>query len=443
MPIDSSIYQGIKPLQFDSQSNNLANFLKLRDLQQSGQLNTLKLQEAQRGIEQQNNLRSILSGVNEKETPDAVAQRLLRGGFLKESSDYQKTNRENQKNEAATAKDMADVVTKRTEWYKNALNGVKTPQDAAGWIQAQYKDQYLAPLFGSLGSADDAIRSIPQDPAEFNTWISKQALNMGKFIELNKPSYHTQNLGNTSQIVATPGLGGAPNVVSSSAINQSPDSVASNARIAQEGALNRGVTMRGQNLQDARENLVPLETPTGYQAFSKKTGSAIPIMSGSQQLQQKDSPLVANQKLQGQLGAGIEEARKLIPLATASGAGALADTAMGFVGKSTKGGDAAQQLETLAGWMTSNVPRMQGPQSDKDVLLYKQMAAEVGNRNKPVSARMAALDTLEKLQTKYADVNGTVPPQNNMSPTKANAAAFDAAKEERYQTWLKSQGGAK
>ena len=63
--------------------------------------------------------------------------------------------------------------------------------------------------------------------------------------------------------------------------------------------------------------------------------------------------------------------------------------------------------------MTSNVPRMQGPQSDKDVLLYKTMAAEVGNRNKPVSARMAALDTLEKLQSKYADINGTT---NNMSP---------------------------
>ncbi|MDE1971535.1 MAG: hypothetical protein KGI50_08245, partial [Patescibacteria group bacterium] len=218
-----------------------------------------------------------------------------------------------------------------------------------------------------------------------------------------------------------------PKQVSPEFMGVSGNTAATIANAAQQGALNRGVTMRGQNMQDVRENLVPLETPTGYQAFSKKTGAAVPIMSGGQQLQQKDSPLVANQKLQGQLGAGIEEARKLIPIATASGAGALADTAMGFVGKSTKGGDAAQQLETLAGWMTSNVPRMQGPQSDKDVLLYKQMAAEVGNRNKPVSARMAALDTLEKLQAKYADVNGTqapaTPTPSPMSPTKANAEA--------------------
>lgn len=216
-----------------------------------------------------------------------------------------------------------------------------------------------------------------------------------------------------------------PKQVSPEFLGVSGNTAATIANTSQQGALNRGVTMRGQNMQDARENLVPLETPTGYQAFSKKTGSAVPIMSGGQQLQQKDSPLVANQKLQGQLGAGIEEARKLIPIATASGAGALADTAMGFVGKSTKGGDAAQQLETLAGWMTSNVPRMQGPQSDKDVLLYKTMAAEVGNRNKPVSARMAALDTLEKLQAKYADVNAIA---NNMSPTKANTAKQGGAK---------------
>jgi len=196
--IDSSIYQGIKPLQIESPTNNLANMLNLQGLQQSGQLNALKMQEAQRGVEQQNSLRSILSGVQPTDKPDAISQRLMQGGHLKEASEYQKNNRENLKNEAATAKDMADVVTKRTEWYKNQLSNVKTPQDAAGWVQAQYKDQYLSPLFSSMGSAEDSIRSIPQDPTEFNGWIQKQALNMGKFIELNKPSYHTENLGNIS-----------------------------------------------------------------------------------------------------------------------------------------------------------------------------------------------------------------------------------------------------
>ena len=342
MPIDSSIYQNIKPIQPESQLNNLANVLKLQELQGSGQLNSLKLQEAQRGIEQQNSLRSILSGMSGTEKPDDIANRLMRGGFLKESSEYQKTNRENLKNEAATAKDMADVVTKRTEWFKNALPSVKTPQDAAGWVKAQYSDQYLAPLFKSLGSFEDIAAKIPQDEQGFNAWIQQQSLNMGEFIKQNKPSIHMQNTGGNANVLAIPGLGGAPQTLSSTPITQSPDNLANNTRMEQEGKLNRGVTMRGQNLQDARENLVPLETPTGYQAFSKKTGQAVPIMSGGQQLQQKDSPLVANQKLQGQLGAGIEEARKLIPLATSSGVGALADAAMGFVGKSTAGGDAAQ-----------------------------------------------------------------------------------------------------
>lgn len=57
--------------------------------------------------------------------------------------------------------------------------------------------------------------------------------------------------------------------------------------------------------------------------------------------------------------------------------------------------------------MVSNVPRMEGPQSDFDVKNYREMAATVGDSTIPVKDRLAALDTLEQLQAKYAG-NGTV-----------------------------------
>jgi hypothetical protein len=137
----------------------------------------------------------------------------------------------------------------------------------------------------------------------------------------------------------------------------------------------------------------------------RKTNKWTPVIGASgEKVEGKN--ITDAKKLESQLSVGIEEARKLIPIATGSGAGRLVDYATSAVGVSTKGDDASTQLETLAGWMTSNVPRMQGPQSDKDTLLYKQMAAQVGDRTKTRSARLSALDTLEKLQKKYSKQGG-------------------------------------
>lgn len=410
--IDSSIALGVKPFQIESQANNLANFLKLQDLQQSGQLNALKMQEAQRGIEKSNRLESLFSGMTGTEKPDDIAKRLLQGGFLKESSDYQKNNRENLMNAAKQRESELNASQKSNEMAGSVFGAIKldpTPENVQAGLSYLQSKGVLKPDELELFRSQYAKADTPE-------MISKLAgLHHMSAVPAKDQvlKTETKNTGATTDTLSTNPFTGEVKVVHSLPNTQSPDNAATTATSRANNAATVAAAIRGQNMQDVRENLVPLETPTGYQAFSKKTGTSVPIMSGGQQVQQKDSPLVANQKLQGQLGAGIEEARKLIPLATASGAGALADTAMGFVGKSTAGGDAAQQLETLAGWMTSNVPRMQGPQSDKDVLLYKTMAAEVGNRNKPVSARMAALDTLEKLQSKYADINGTT---NNMSP---------------------------
>jgi hypothetical protein len=48
------------------------------------------------------------------------------------------------------------------------------------------------------------------------------------------------------------------------------------------------------------------------------------------------------------------------------------------------------------------MPKMSGPQSDKDVLLYRQMAAQIGDANLPIATRRAALNTVRQIQQKYA-----------------------------------------
>lgn len=81
---------------------------------------------------------------------------------------------------------------------------------------------------------------------------------------------------------------------------------------------------------------------------------------------------------------------------TESGLGAAFDAAGSFVGYTPKGAATQDALKVVAGNLTGLVPRFEGPQSDKDTALYKEMAAEVGS-NKPVERRLKALQTMKKL----------------------------------------------
>ncbi|SET91210.1 hypothetical protein [Stenotrophomonas indicatrix] len=89
--------------------------------------------------------------------------------------------------------------------------------------------------------------------------------------------------------------------------------------------------------------------------------------------------------------------------ATGSLIGAGVDRLAGAVGQSTRGAQATAALRTIAGQLTSKMPRMEGPQSDKDVQLYKEMAGDLANDALPVPTRVAALRQIRELNSKYAN----------------------------------------
>lgn len=98
----------------------------------------------------------------------------------------------------------------------------------------------------------------------------------------------------------------------------------------------------------------------------------------------------------------INMADKLLNDATGSRLGNAIDVGAGALGISTPGAQAGAQLKALEGALVSKMPKMSGPQSDKDVLLYRQMAAQIGDANLPVATRRAALNTVRQIQQKYA-----------------------------------------
>ncbi len=89
------------------------------------------------------------------------------------------------------------------------------------------------------------------------------------------------------------------------------------------------------------------------------------------------------------------------PLPTQSYGGVATDFVSGIFGGSPKGSAEADRLKVLGGSLVMAMPRMEGPQSDRDVSLYREMAGQVGDSTLSVARRLAALDQVEKLYRKY------------------------------------------
>ena len=66
-----------------------------------------------------------------------------------------------------------------------------------------------------------------------------------------------------------------------------------------------------------------------------------------------------------------------------------------------KQSQADAKLKVLGQKLVQQVPRFEGPQSDKDVASYQAAAGDIGNANKPIAARLAALQVLVDLNKKY------------------------------------------
>lgn len=111
----------------------------------------------------------------------------------------------------------------------------------------------------------------------------------------------------------------------------------------------------------------------------------------------------------------IELADPLVEVATGSTTGAAADKVASFFGKSTSGDQAIAQLKIIQANLMTNMPRMEGPQSDRDVQLYREAAGELGDASVPRARKKAAISMIRALQQKYTEVM-PVPPAANRPP---------------------------
>lgn len=167
-------------------------------------------------------------------------------------------------------------------------------------------------------------------------------------------------------------------------------------------AANRSVTIRGQNLTDARaaaQLTKPqlVETSSGYEWV--RPGQ-------SPQGAPKGVAAKGNESPENTIKV-IEAAEKLIPDSTGSYGGAAYDIGARVFGKSTEGADNAARLKVLEAKLVQSMPKMSGPQSDRDVQLYREAAGLIGDPTLPNSQKLAAMETLREITKRHTPQSGS------------------------------------
>lgn len=181
--------------------------------------------------------------------------------------------------------------------------------------------------------------------------------------------------------------------------------------------LGASVTMRGQNLTDARSREAndinrqagrtqiindPVQGPI---AVDKGTSTATPVrfQNGQPVLGEVPAKAAANSRDVQML---LQEAQANISRATGSYVGAGIDQLARVFGAATDGSIAIGNLKAIEGALMSKMPRMEGPQSNYDVQAYRQAVGDIGDPTVPNKQKAAAVETVKQLQMRYSSNAG-------------------------------------
>ena len=197
------------------------------------------------------------------------------------------------------------------------------------------------------------------------------------------------------------------------------DGVVKALPIAEAEALNAkfaGAEAKAKGTAEAELDLVSVPDPKG-------TGAKVLIPRAQLVTQaEKGTPAISQVDTKSQQGNTVLDVAKraelVLPKASSGIISNLFTMATDAAGIPTDKSAADAQLRVLGGQLTLAQPRMEGPQSNADSILYQQMAAEVANPNRPYQTRMKALNTVIELNEKYAPTLVAPPPGSVRRITK-------------------------
>jgi hypothetical protein len=265
MAINPAIAMGVRGIELADPLAQYGRVAAIQSAQQQNQLAQLQMQQAQREQESTNALNRAYAGAYDPTTGNIdinkLRQSVTSSGFGSRLPEIekklgelqsQKLTQEELKGRIATNQvNLVDSKLKQARSFLDTINPAdpNAPQQYIAWHEANHKDPVLGPLLASRGVTADQSRAqiaqaIQQGPQAFAELINRSKLGTEKFMELNKPTVTTQNLGGTVQLVQTPGLGGAATVVpgSTAQVTMTP------AQIEEDKRARERIRQEGQRL---------------------------------------------------------------------------------------------------------------------------------------------------------------------------------------------------
>ncbi|HAV3775887.1 TPA: hypothetical protein JI089_03690 [Acinetobacter baumannii] len=351
----------------------------------------------------------------------------------------QAASQKNLLDQQKTLAEIANTTAQANERTANAGNTTfDTSQKKYGAIQGAFQQAAMTGDKGTVLLALDALQRTgaitPEDYAHNFKVVSvmspdeiKQYATGSGLLNKDLAPYLSQTKNNEADNATSV----ANNIRTTDASRHATDTAAATAD--KNRAQDAQQFSQKQQLDEWLAKNKPIGTEMGndgymYAIYPGGKGVRISDERGSPiQVQSKGSnSMVASQNEEKQrisrVNAVLDEIQGILPQATASYAGRGIDLLARGVGLATPGDVATGKLGTLGGQLVALMPKMSGPQSDKDVAMYKQMAGQLDDPTIPLQVRQAALETIRSLNNKYAEMNSQRPatvPYRNDAPTNA------------------------
>jgi hypothetical protein len=318
--------------------NARANDVNIAGARQAQEMGQYKLNQAKRADEEAMAIRDIYKSTGGD--LNLTQKKLSEMGYFDQANAVGKQMTEAQTAQAGLEKDKLGNAEKKLNLVGQGMGFV---------LQNPTKDNALR-VFDNLkgmGVLDDTqyqayVSNLPDDPAQIKQG-AETLIRMALDAKSQLPQFKAQDAG--GQVInqnVNPVTG---EVQEAGRIDktQTPDSIASNQRMASEGAANRAVQMRGQNLTDARarestasQGVGGQKAPAGYRFLPDGSLEAIP---GGPQDAKKASPMNSRQLaganmqrqatinlVAAQIGMPVDEVQKVLELEGPSGVADLMRT---------------------------------------------------------------------------------------------------------------------
>jgi hypothetical protein len=332
----------------------------------------------------------------------------------------------------------ADLMRRYREAQIQQMQAREAPKSPFGNVDpAKYTRESVA-KFEQSGKYSDLevdpkamAGQTPADVATYQYWAGLGQNQQQDFLKLKR------NIGSDYQVVD---VNGVPTVIYKPGAGQGMGAPLAGPAPGRPMAPQQGVSPGaapppGQAAPSTAYNppfMTPLTTlPNQLNAAAQlkaaeSQAGAIGTATGTAQGAQITKGIAANT-----IVSMLDLADPFIDVAIGSLAGTGADKLAAAFGKAPTGAQAIAQLKVLQAGIMLNQPRMEGPQSDRDVELYRDAAGQLGDPTVPREIKKVAVKTIRQLQDKYKENAAQVPKIYENGSPQAQKADIEAEMKRR------------